>query len=321
MANITPMKSNKSDRTLLAVGAIVAAVLALSLGDAVIKLFSVTFPLWQIFVLRSALVVPVVVGMIWFQKRPASRMPIDLFWPINPFWVLIRSLLLTAMWIAYYSALPFVNLSVAAAAYYTSPLIITLLATFLSGDKAGIVLWIAVSLGFVGVLIMLQPGTDSLNVTAVLPLFAALLYALAMILTRTHCAEENPLILSLILNLTFIVTGLVVTLGLSVVPLSQDLIAINPFLFGPWTNLGLTEWFAIGALALAILVGSIGAAIAYQSGPGPVVATFDYAYLVFAGIWGLLFFAEWPDTTAVLGMIMIVCGGVLAVNASRFRKA
>ena len=66
-----------------------------------------------------------------------------------------------------------------------------------------------------------------------------------------------------------------------------------------------------------MLVGSIGAAVAYQSGPAPVVATFDYAYLVFAGLWGALLFAEVPDPLTLLGMSMIAVGGVLAVRGGR----
>ena len=66
-----------------------------------------------------------------------------------------------------------------------------------------------------------------------------------------------------------------------------------------------------------MLVGSVGAAVAYQSGPAPVVATFDYAYLVFAGLWGALLFAEVPDPPTAVGMAMIAVGGALAVRGER----
>lgn len=60
--------------------------------------------------------------------------------------------------------------------------------------------------------------------------------------------------------------------------------SMNPFLFGSWTTLGVKELGVICALAVAMLIGSIGAAVAYQIGPAPVVATFDYSYLVFASL-------------------------------------
>ena len=66
-----------------------------------------------------------------------------------------------------------------------------------------------------------------------------------------------------------------------------------------------------------MLIGSIFAAVAYQIGPAPIVASFDYSYLVFASVWRLLLFAEFPDPVTLIGMIMIAAGGVLAVRGGR----
>ena len=68
-------------------------------------------------------------------------------------------------------------------------------------------------------------------------------------------------------------------------------------------------------LALFVLGGFlIGAAIAYQKGPPAVVGSFDFAYVGFAVLWGLVFFAEVPDARALLGIAMIVGAGVLSLR-------
>ena len=67
-------------------------------------------------------------------------------------------------------------------------------------------------------------------------------------------------------------------------------------------------------LAVAALVGSVGAAIAYQIAPPATVATFDFSYLGFAALWGMLFFAETLDGVTIIGIVMIVVAGVLAVR-------
>ena len=203
----------KGSGVLVAVGAILMSVFALSAGDAIIKLTSTSFPIWQIYVLRSLLVVPVL--LVFLRRRGPG---ISLI-PASILWVLLRSILLVAMWVAYYTALPEIDLSLAAAAYYTSPLLIVLLSSRLTGDRVYWSVCGAVALGFAGVLVM--------------------------------------------------------------------------------------------------LVGSIFAAVAYQIGPAPVVATFDYSYLVFASVWGALLFAEIPDPVTLVGMIMIAVGGVLAVRGGR----
>ena len=301
----------KGSGVLAAVGAILMSVFALSAGDAIIKLTSASFPIWQIYVLRSLLVVPVLLLLLCRRRPGISLIPASIRW------VLLRSTLLVAMWVAYYTALPEIDLSLAAAAYYTSPLLIVLLSSRLTGDMVGWSVLGAVALAFAGVLVMLRPGSVPFNGYVLLPFVAALLYALAMIITRAKCATESPLVLALALNLAFIVTGIAATTGGLAFEVPALLKSANPFLFGSWTTLGLQEWGVICALALAMLIGSIFAAVAYQIGPAPVVATFDYSYLVFASLWGALLFAEIPDPVTLVGMMMIAVGGVLAVRGGR----
>jgi drug/metabolite transporter (DMT)-like permease len=74
------------------------------------------------------------------------------------------------------------------------------------------------------------------------------------------------------------------------------------------------EWLTMTVLATAIIIGSVGAAIAYQAGPSSVVSTFDFSYLAFAAVWGLVFFAEVPDAITITGIIMIAAAGILAVR-------
>jgi len=86
--------------TRFAIMAIVVSVAALSLGDALIKATGLSLPLWQMFILRSALVVPVLWSLA--QRRSMAR--------TNVGWPLLRSLLLVAMWLCYYSSLPLMPL-------------------------------------------------------------------------------------------------------------------------------------------------------------------------------------------------------------------
>jgi drug/metabolite transporter (DMT)-like permease len=300
--------SSGHDNVRLAVAVILATDLALSLGDAAIKRISADFVLWQIFVLRSIIAIPILIAVIHLRSPSASLAPRQLGW------VVLRSLMLTLMWVAYYSALPHLALGIAAATYYTLPIFITLFAAIFIGDRIGRMGWGAVLLGFAGVLLILKPEAEGFNGYALMPLVSAILYALAMILTRTKCREENPLVLSLNLNVSFIAIGLFATLLASIVgtPLADAKGA--SFLFGEWSVMGKTEWLTMALLAAAVIIGSVGAAIAYQLGPPATVATFDFAYVGFAGLWGVLFFAEVLDGVTIIGMALIVAAGVLAVR-------
>lgn len=315
-----PTKNNPADTLQLRVGisspdnvrlgviVILAVDLALSLGDAAIKSISTDFVLWQIFVLRSIIAIPVLIAVIRLRPRPASLSP------RHPGWVALRSLMLTFMWVAYYAALPHLALGIAAAAYYTLPIFITLFAAFFIGDRIGPMGWGAVFLGFAGVLLILKPEAGSFNGYALLPLVSAILYALAMILTRTKCREESPLVLSLGLNVSFVTVGLVATLLIAMGGGRADEADSASFLLGAWSTMGQTAWLAMALLAVATIIGSVGNAIAYQAAPPAIIATFDFVYVGLAALWGVLFFAEVLDGVTIAGMALIVAAGALAVR-------
>lgn len=298
------MSSTRPDNLPLAVSVILLCVLGLSLGDALIKFTSGDFALWQIFVIRSLMVLPLL--MVYL----AWRSPAALTWPDAAGWIMLRSLMLVAMWIAYYLALPHLDIAVAAAAYYTLPLFITLFSALFIGDRICRLGWLAVALGFAGVVLILRPRAGDFNLYALLPLFSAVLYALAMILTRTKCRDSHPIMLSVALNLAFVVVGAMAATLISSLGLGQP----AGFLLGPWSAMGGAEWLSMLLLAMAILIGSVGAAIAYQNGPPAVVGIFDFAYVGFAVIWGALFFAEIPDALTLAGMALIVLAGVLSLR-------
>lgn len=306
------MEPAARDNLKLAVSTILLACLALSLGDALIKQQSASFVVWQIFVMRSVIVIPFLIYFIRIRSCDVSIRP------ERAGWTALRSLILVLMWIFYFAALPHIELATAAAAYYTLPIFITLFAALFIDETITARGWIAVLLGFVGTLLILQPQADDFDAYALLPIASAICYACAMILTRSKCRHEKPTVLGLWLNVGFVVVGATALLLLYLWSPDSETIKRNPFLLGEWTPMWLDEWRIMGILAVAILVGSICAAFAYQNGPSPIVATFDFAYVAFAVIWGFVLFGEIPQPLVASGIILIVIAGTIAVrqNAS-----
>jgi drug/metabolite transporter (DMT)-like permease len=299
---------SKSDNLALAIGAILSSVFALSLGNAIIKQVSVDFTLWQIFIARSVLAIPVVIVIFKTRYRGLPLKPRMELMPV------IRTLMLSVMWVTYYMALPHVDLSIAAAGYYTLPIFISLFAAFFIGDKVGAKGWLAVLIGFVGVIVILGPQWDELNAYVLLPIVSAILFALAMIITRTKCRNDNALILSLELNIAFVVVGVFGTVVTVLWGATDPEVVRNPYLFGSWAPMGVTEWSVMAILAVAATVGSVAAAIAYQNGPPATIAVFDFAYVGFATIWGYLFFTEMPTALTLGGIALIVYAGILTTR-------
>ena len=252
-------KSAIADNVKLAVAVILATNLALSLGDAAIKHISASFVLWQIFVLRSIIAIPVLIAIIALRFGSVSLVPRRLGW------VAVRSLLLTSMWVAYCLALTHLSLGIVAAAYYTLPIFITLFAALFIGDRISPMGGGAVCLGFVGVLLILKPQASGFNAYALLPLASAVFDALAMILTRTKCRDENPLVLSLSLNVSFVAVGLLATLLIAAIGGPAQGAQNASFLLGGWMPMGATEWLSMALLAAAIIIPALATRVAHRA--------------------------------------------------------
>lgn len=290
----------RTDGILTGIALILLTVMSMALADAFIKYASSDMTLWQIYVLRSILVLPALALLVRGTIRPKA-----------PFWVALRSALLVLMYLALYSVIPVLDLSVFAAALYTGPLFIVMLAALFLRERIGKRQWLAILVGFLGALVILRPATDQFTPFALVPVIAALLYALAAIVTRAKCSAETPAALAVALNAALLATGMLISLALAIWQPNQG--ESYPFLLGTWSEPDLRSWQIIAILAALMIVISLGLARAYQSPKPQTIATFDYAYLIFAGIWGYIFFGEVPDALTLVGMAMIGGAGLLVV--------
>lgn len=281
--------------------AILGSVFAMALADAIIKASAGGMTLWQIWVLRSALVLPV----LYLMARGRVGVP-------SAGWVALRSLALVGMYLAMYPALPLIDMALAGAAFYTAPLFIVALSALILGNRVTARHWLAILTGFAGLLVIVRPFGAAFSPLVLMPVAAAAFYAVSAILTRARCASIAPVVLGFWLNAAFLGFGLAALTGLSLGPvLPWD----YPFLTGGWVPVTTEVWAVMATLAVLMLGIAIGVARAYQSPRPEVVASFDYAYMIFAVFWGFIFFGEVPDAWTLVGTALITAGGLLVLTA------
>ncbi|WP_287364988.1 DMT family transporter [Mesorhizobium sp.] len=294
----------KADRVGIAVAAMVFTGLTLSIADAIIKVTISAMPLSQFIFLRSCVTLPLLISILkWRFPQVSLR-------PAYPGWAIVRSSLLLSSLLIYYASLPRLDFSIAAAVYYTIPLFITLFAAFGIREPVGVQGWIGVGLGFAGVLLMLKPQAGDVGIHAVMPLVSAILYALAMVLTRTKSRGENPFVLALIFNVIAIALGG----GASLATVMAGSEGAQSLFVGEWIPMGWTQWALIGLLSMMMLIGSVGTAIAYQLGPSSIISTWDFSYLAFAVLWGIVLFSERLDAASMLGIVVIALAGIIVIR-------
>lgn len=301
-------EQSRPNRTALGIVTILTSVLIMAFADAIVKRVSADLTIWQVFAARSFFGLPIIVALLL-----ATGVGLVIR---APFWAFVRSALLVLAWLAFYASLPVLDLSLAAVAVYTNPIMIALLSALLIGEPVARHQWGGVLLGFLGVVAILRPGTDAFSWFTILPLLAAAFYALAMVLTRSRCQDEAPLTLALALHALFIPTGLAATALLAVIGLDDGTKATFPFLLEDWAPMGAREWGLMAFLGGLSAVYFVGVARAYQIAAPSVIATFDYAYLVSAAFWGFVFFQEKPDLLTVGGMVLITMAGLLVAAPS-----
>ncbi|MEO0567305.1 MAG: DMT family transporter [Pseudomonadota bacterium] len=300
------------DNVIQGIGLILFAVATAALGDAIVKLSSAELSLWQIFAVRSAIAMVFLVTL--------ARITHNALFPKAQFWTALRTVLLVFAWIAYYTALTYLDLAIAAVAAYTNPIFTVLIAAVALRERVLMCQWLGVFLGFAGVVVILNPTGSAVQPALIMPVLAALLYSVAVILTRTKCQDEDYLAVAFNLHIGFVVAGV---LGLCAVALfspSLETTHINDFLLSGWTEMSPTLWWSMAALGLLAASFSLGVARAYQIAPPQIIATYDYGYVGFALFWGFIFFNEQPDMYEYIGMGLVVGAGMLVVSGSKPEK-
>lgn len=260
-------------------------VLCLSANDALAKWLGQFYPVGQIVFLRMLIVLPVLaaIGLVTGGRRALVTR--------RPLFHIVRGIFATGATVLFFWSLPLLPLAEASAIVFSAPLFIALLAGLLLREPTDRRQWIATLGGFIGVLLVVRPGTSAFTVAALLPLGSALCYALMMMSARWLGAEDN-------LWVTMFYATLV------------PLVATAGFIptFDGWPTWEHVPHF----VAISVLGGAALTLItqAFRITAAATVAPFDYTGLLWASLFGWLIWGEIPSAVSALGMIVIVGFGV-----------
>lgn len=286
-------------------------VFVFSLQDAVIKQVSGSYPLTQVLSIRSVVSVPILLALVqWEVGWRAILTP--QFRPL-----VARATLMFVAYMAYYMAFPALPLADAVALYFTVPLFVTALAGPMLGERAGWQVWAAVGVGFVGVLVMLQPGTGLFEAAALLSLVSAAMYGTSMLMARRLGGQQAASVMAFYQNGVFLLGALAIALGLFLGGVARAEHPSLSFLVRPWVMPSAWDGFLIASCGLVAAVGTMLLTSAYRVARASLVTPFEYSGVLWAPLWGFLFFAEVPRMTTVAGAVLIVGAGLVALRVAK----
>ena len=181
---------------------------------------------------------------------------------------------------------------------FLSPFLTALMAIPVYKDKIHIHGWIAIALGFIGVLVVLRPGTEEFNIWVLIPALAAAFIAAGFIISRALSKDET------ILSLAFF----------SVIPSILTVFPISLYLYGLPALEHIWIFLISGA---SFMAGLIFLALAFQRGKSAIVAPIQYTQLLWGAALGYLIFGDLPDFWTIIGAAIIIASGIYLIETER----
>ena len=305
---LTRIQNLRAGSQLTGILCVMGGVSCFTTTDTVIKYLSGDYALHQIVLIRAvigivftlAVFVPLEGGL---ETLRTKRLPLQL---VRGFCVVMANLL-------FFTGLATLPLGETVALVFVAPLIITIFAAIFLRENVSAGRWSAVGVGLAGTLIMIRPGTSLFNPIMLLPLLAALCYAIFQILSRYLGRSESASSMAVYTQLMFIaVSALIgVLVGDGRFTVHDD--PTTDFLLRAWVWPAGRDFILLSGIGILSGLGAYLISQGYRLGEASLLAPFEYTSLPLAMLWSILFFGDWPDLISWVGIAMIFSAGMWAL--------
>lgn len=257
-----------------------------SLADATIKFLGGTYSPVQIVAFAGAFSLPLI-GLLWLRAPVSLR-------PVHPWLMAIRTVALIGNGLLITYTFTVMPLAQAYAIFFTLPLVLTILAWPLLGDRIDLISGLAVVVGLVGVMIALDPGQIEFGIGHVAAVGGVMMAAVHYLIVRkTGGAEANVTML--------------------LYPVLGQTVSAFLLLPGRYEPMPLADLATVAGLALSGFCGTLMMFAAYRAAAPIVVAPTQYSQIAWAALFGALFFGEPMTWQTGLGMGIIAVAGMMVL--------
>ena len=256
--------------------------------DVIVKFLGGDYSPFQLLFFSTLFGFPVVTIMLMRDAADANLRP------HHPWWMALRTATALLTGTAAFTAFSTLPLAQTYAIIFAAPLLITVLAIPMLGERVGWRRSLAVAVGLCGVIVVLQPGATTFQLGHLAALTAAVFSALGAVITRKIGTEERAAVMLLYpMMANFIVMGCAL-----------------PFVYRemPAPHLG-----GMALMALLGFAGGLCLLLAYRLGRAVIVAPMQYSQLIWATLYGALFFGERPDWNTAIGAAIVIASGIYIV--------
>ena len=279
------------NKNLLGILLMTLGMFSLSINDIIYKNLTMNFPVWEAVFFRAFSGSIISLYLVYHSgiNSIKTKKPVRHF---------VRAFSAVGCVVLYIFGIKYLLLSENIAIAHSAPIIAALLAVPILGEKIGIHRILAIIIGFVGVLVIIKPGTDLFQLKSLLPIGSALFMASVYLTTRSLMNTESSTSIVFYYSFALLFTSLIFFPSDFVIPDTFNLIL---------------------ALSLGIM-GSMGHYFMSQAARHADVAVtspFEYSSFIFVGLMGYFFFYEIPSNSVIIGGILIIISGVYVAYRER----
>ena len=272
-----------------------------SIQDVIIKYFSGAYSVRQIVFVRGCVAVLLLLLVLHLMR---GRIPLH---SKRPLLLWLRSLLGFLSYLFYYLAVAAMPLAEVVSITFTMPLFVTAMSALLLREHVGLRRWIAVAIGFVGVTIILSPSGAFNPLAVVFAFVAAITYASMTVMTRFLGNHDHPMTMAFNAIVVFTLASGALTLLLFTGLLSID--SSHPslaFLTRDWVLPAQIDGILMVSLGFIAAIGFYCLSRAYVIAEASAIAPFEFTYILWAVIFGYLFWQEAPEPTTFIGVGILI---------------
>lgn len=294
----------KNTSNLKGIGFLLLAMLIGSLQAVAVKWIGGNYSVLEIVTFRSLMALPIT--LIFFRLEGKKGLPTTK----TPKLHVVRGIFLFLSYTTFMMGLSALPLADVEAIRFSVPMMITILSVFMLRETVELQRWLALVVGFAGILLVVRPGSTHFNEGSLFVLISVLFYALTVILTRKMNATDSSATMAyfsswVYLAAAFTTSPLAAAVG--EIPNAHPSIA---FLFHAWTVPTPFDLFIMLGLGLVWAGWAYFMTRAYSIAQASVIAPFEYVSLPISVTWGFLFWHEIPAGTTITGAALTLLSGL-----------
>ncbi len=286
------------------IGFLLLAMLIGSLQAVAVKWIGGNYSVLEIVTFRSLVALPIT--LLFFRLEGKKGLPTTK----QPILQYVRGIFLFLSYTTFMMGLAALPLADIESIRFSGPMMITVLSVFMLGEKVELRRWLALIVGFAGILLIVQPGSTNFNEGSLFVLISVFFYALTVILTRKMKATDSSATMAYFSSWVYLIAAFIsspLAAAVGEIPNAHPSIA---FLFRAWTVPTLLDLCIMSGLGIVWASWAYFATRAYSTAQASVIAPFEYSSLPINVMWGFLFWHEIPTLMTVAGALLTLSSGM-----------